>query len=194
MCGHRYSSLTFVRRADRRGTSERSLGEGRYWRVVESRRCARKCQEYFLHVRDFSPRTRTTYTPDFRLFSSGFRRVFENLTMPCAPGPQSPQFSGGAFSFDSSSAVSYPLTQPLELRPTPLLSQMGGNRKRAGSITGSCSNPRWSCQLRRVCGGACHPRRPSRFPEAQGWPVPARWLLHQLGSRVRDRQKAIGLA
>jgi hypothetical protein len=45
----------FVRRADRRGTSERSLGEGRYWRVEESRRTANFCQEYFLKIRNFHP-------------------------------------------------------------------------------------------------------------------------------------------
>jgi hypothetical protein len=37
----------FVRRADRRGTSERSLGEGRYWREGESLLALLYCQDYF---------------------------------------------------------------------------------------------------------------------------------------------------
>src|SRR5579863_2206821 len=54
MCGHRYSSLTFVRRADRRGTSERSSGEGRYWREGESLPALLYCQDYFFKSPIFS--------------------------------------------------------------------------------------------------------------------------------------------
>ncbi len=83
----------FVRRAYRRGTSERSLGEGRYWRVEESLRNRHFLSRLFFQISNFSLGTSTRFTPDFRLVSPAFLPPRRQLTTPCVPSPQPPQSS-----------------------------------------------------------------------------------------------------
>src|ERR1700751_596246 len=96
MCGHRYSSLTFVRRADRRGTSERSLEEGRYWRVEESRRTATFCQDYFFKFRAFRGGLALGLRLTFASFLWFFSRSGVN-SQPLVPLFRKHQNPGSAF-------------------------------------------------------------------------------------------------